>query len=81
MPTLFGMMGLVVGVGLLPLFPLLHWLEVERFELPPTRQATVALLVNAATSTVLPDLLLSQAVVMTCARHAARAAAAMRGVS
>ena len=47
------------------LFPLLHYSGIERFELPPSRQATLALLVNAATSTVLPDLLLAKAVMMT----------------
>ena len=52
MPTLFGMMGLVCTLALLPLFPLLHYCGVESFELPPSRSATIALLVNAATSTV-----------------------------
>ena len=47
------------------LFPLLHYSGIERFELPPSRQATLALLVNAATSTVLPDVLLAKAVMMT----------------
>jgi len=65
MPSLFGMMGLVCATALLPLFPLLHYSGIERFELPPSRQATLALLVNAATSTVLPDLLLAKAVMMT----------------
>jgi len=65
MPTLFGMMGVVCAIALLPLFPLLHYGGIERFELPPSHQATLSLLVNAATSTVLPDLLLAQAVMMT----------------
>ena len=65
MPSLFGMMGAVCAIGLLPLFPILHYGGVERFELPPSRSATIALLVNAATSTVLPDVILAQAVVMT----------------
>lgn len=65
MPSLFGMIGLVCMIGALPLFPLLHVYGIERFELPPTRSAAVALLVNAATSTVLPDMLLAKAVMMT----------------
>ena len=65
MPSLFGMIGLVLALALLPLFPVLHHLGVERFELPPSRSATLSLLVNAATSTVLPDMLLARAVVMT----------------
>lgn len=65
MPSLFGMIGMVCAIGLLPLFPLLHVLGVEQFELPPSKQATLALIVNAVSSTVLPDLLLAQAVVMT----------------
>ena len=65
MPSLFGMIGLVCAVAALPLFPLLHYGGIETFELPPTQTATLALLLNAATSTVLPDMLLAQAVVMT----------------
>ena len=65
MPSLFGMMGLVCTLVLLPLFPLLHYGGVEYFELPPTRSATLSLLVNAATSTVLPDMLLAKAIMMT----------------
>lgn len=65
MPSLFGMMGLVCACALLPVFPLLHYGGVERFELPPSRHATFSLLLNAATSTVLPDLLLAKAVMMT----------------
>ena len=65
MPSLFGMMGVVNTLALLPLFPLLHYGGVEIFELPPSRSATISLLVNAATSTVLPDMLLAQAIMMT----------------
>ena len=65
MPSLFGMMGIVCTLALLPLFPLLHYGGVEKFELPPSRSATISLLVNAATSTVLPDMLLAQAIMMT----------------
>ena len=65
MPSLFGMMGVVCTLALLPLFPLLHWGAVETFQLPPSRSATISLLVNAATSTVLPDMLLAQAIMMT----------------
>jgi solute carrier family 35 protein F5 len=65
MPTLFGMIGLVCAVAVLPLFPLLHFGGVERFELPPSQSAAFALVLNAATSTVLPDMLLARAVMMT----------------
>lgn len=65
MPALFGMMGIVCTLALLPLFPLLHYGGIESFELPPTRSAALALLVNAATSTVLPDMLLARAIMMT----------------
>ena len=65
MPSLFGMMGIVCTLSLLPLFPLLHYGGIESFELPPTRYAALALLINAATSTVLPDMLLAQAIMMT----------------
>lgn len=64
-PSLFGMIGCVCSVCTLPIFPLLHYAGVETFELPSTHTATLALLLNAATSTVLPDMLLAQAVVMT----------------
>lgn len=65
MPSLFGMMGVVCTLAVLPLFPLLHYGGVESLELPPTRSATAALLINAATSTVLPDMLLAKAIMMT----------------
>lgn len=48
-----------------PLFPLLHFSGVELFAVPPSQQAVSALLLNAVLSTVLPDMLLAQAVVMT----------------
>ena len=65
MPSLFGMIGLVSAVCFAPLFPLFHYSGVEEFELPPTRSALLAVLLNAVLSTVLPDMLLAQAVVMT----------------
>jgi solute carrier family 35 protein F5 len=65
MPSLFGMIGLVSAVCFAPLFPLFHYSGVEEFELPPTRQALCAVVLNAILSTVLPDMLLAQAVVMT----------------
>mmetsp|Transcript_65402 Transcript_65402/g.108698 ORF Transcript_65402/g.108698 Transcript_65402/m.108698 type:complete len:419 (+) Transcript_65402:49-1305(+) len=65
MPSLFGSVGFTCSICFLPLFPLLHFSGVETFELPPSRAALGALLVNAILSTVLPDMLLAQAVVMT----------------
>lgn len=65
MPSLFGMIGLVSAICFAPLFPLFHYTGVEEFELPPTRSAVLAVLLNALLSTVLPDMLLAQAVVMT----------------
>ena len=40
-------------------------LGTQTFELPPTSRATLSMLFSAATSTVLPDMLLAKAVVMT----------------
>ena len=65
MPSLFGMIGLVSAICFAPLLPLFHYTGVEEFELPPTRSALLAVLLNALLSTVLPDMLLAQAVVMT----------------
>jgi len=65
MPSLFGMIGLTASCCFAPLFPLLHFTGVEQFELPQSRSAVAALLLNAFLSTVLPDMLLAQAVVMT----------------
>ena len=48
-----------------PLFLLFHYSGVEEFELPPTRGALLAVAINALLSTVLPDMLLALAVVMT----------------
>mmetsp|Transcript_41170 Transcript_41170/g.90379 ORF Transcript_41170/g.90379 Transcript_41170/m.90379 type:complete len:361 (+) Transcript_41170:390-1472(+) len=65
MPSLFGGIGLSAALLFLPLFPLLHFSGVEPFELPPSRSALAAVLLNALLSTVLPDMLLAKAVVMT----------------
>lgn len=65
MPSLFGLLGLTAACAFAPLFPLLHLTGIERFELPRSNAAWGATLINAVLSTVLPDMLLAQAVVMT----------------
>jgi len=65
MPSLFGMIGFVSAICFLPLFPILHFCGVETFRLVPSYSALGTLLFSAATSTVLPDMLLAKAVVMT----------------
>lgn len=65
MPSLFGMMGFVSMFCFLPLFPMLHFTGVETFGLLPSSNAVWTMLLSAATSTVLPDMLLAKAVVMT----------------
>ena len=42
------MIGLVSALCFAPLFPLFHYSGVEEFELPPTRSALFAVLLNAA---------------------------------
>ncbi|KAL8914244.1 MAG: hypothetical protein Q9171_001115 [Xanthocarpia ochracea] len=48
----FGFVGLFNIIFLLPGFPILHYLDVEPFELPPTRRVWTIILVNSAASLV-----------------------------
>lgn len=48
----FGFVGLFNLVILLPGFPILHYLDVESFELPPSKRITTIVLINSATSLV-----------------------------
>ena len=52
MPLFFGFVGLFNLVTLLPGFPILHFLDIETFELPPTKRILAIVLINSATSLV-----------------------------
>src|SRR5262249_27470921 len=64
MPLFFGLVGLFNTIFLLPLFPILHWTGLERFQFPPTRRIWTILLVNSA-SGLLSDLLWAYALLLT----------------
>ena len=52
MTLFFGFVGLFNLVTLLPGFPILHFLGIEKFELPPTKRILAIVLINSATSLV-----------------------------
>ena len=52
MTLFFGFVGLFNLVTLLPGFPIIHFLGIEKFELPPTKRILTIVLVNSATSLV-----------------------------
>ena len=52
MTLFFGFVGLFNLVTLLPGFPILHFLNIEKFELPPTKRILAIVLINSATSLV-----------------------------
>ena len=52
MTLFFGFVGLFNLVTLLPGFPILHFIGIEKFELPPTKRILTIVLVNSATSLV-----------------------------
>jgi solute carrier family 35, member F5 len=52
MPLFFGFIGLFNVLALWPGLIILHYTEVEKFELPPTRRILTILLLNAASSTI-----------------------------
>lgn len=52
MTLFFGFVGLFNILTLLPGFPVLHFLGVEKFELPPTKRILAIVLINSATSLV-----------------------------
>ena len=47
MPLFFGLVGLCNALLLFPLFPLLHYTHIERFQLPPTARIWKILLINS----------------------------------
>jgi solute carrier family 35, member F5 len=49
-PLLFGLVDLINTVLLLPLFPILSILNIETFQLPPTRRIWTILIVNSISS-------------------------------
>ena len=52
MTLFFGFVGLFNLVTLLPGFPIMHFLGIEKFELPPTKRVLAIVLINSATSLV-----------------------------
>ena len=52
MTLFFGFVGLFNLVTLLPGFPILHFLGIEKFELPPTKHVLAIVLINSVTSLV-----------------------------
>ncbi|KAI9022919.1 hypothetical protein CLU79DRAFT_749523 [Phycomyces nitens] len=65
MPLFFGFVGAFNVILLWPVFPLLHWLGLETFELPPTSILWVMVLLNAFIGTFLSDYLWLLAMLMT----------------
>ena len=64
MPLFFGLVGLCNFVLLFPLFPVLHYTGLERFQLPPTQRIWTILLVNSLFS-LLSDICWAYAMVLT----------------
>ena len=64
MPLFFGLVGLINTVLLLPVFPILSVLNIESFQLPPTRRIWTILLVNSFSS-LLSDVCWAYAMVLT----------------
>jgi solute carrier family 35, member F5 len=64
MPLFFGLVGLCNAVLLFPLFPLLHYTHIERFQLPTTPRIWKILLINSACS-LLSDVCWAYAMVLT----------------
>lgn len=52
MPTFFGFVGLFNVVLLFPLFPVLHFSGIERFDVPPTGKIWLILMTNSISSLV-----------------------------
>ena len=52
MMLFFGFVGLFNLIVLLPGFPILHFLGIETFEIPPTKRIMAIVLINSATSLV-----------------------------
>ena len=64
MPLFFGLVGMFNFFLLLPLFPILHWIGVEPFALPPNRRIWTILIINSASS-LLSDLCWAYAMILT----------------
>jgi solute carrier family 35 protein F5 len=64
MPLFFGLVGLCNALLLFPLFPLLHYTHIERFQLPPTSRIWKILMMNSAFS-LFSDICWAYAMVLT----------------
>lgn len=64
MPLFFGFVGLFGVIILLPGFPLLHLIGMEKFQLPPSRRIVTIILINAAIS-LLSDIAWAYAMLLT----------------
>lgn len=64
MPLFFGLVGVFNLILLFPMFPVLHYTKLERFQLPPSRRIWTILLVNSVSS-LLSDICWAYAMVLT----------------
>jgi solute carrier family 35, member F5 len=64
MPLFFALVGLCNALLLFPLFPLLHYTHIERFQLPPTPRIWKILIINSAFS-LFSDICWAYAMVLT----------------
>jgi solute carrier family 35, member F5 len=64
MPLFFGLVGLCNALLLFPLFPVLHYTHIERFQLPPTPRIWKILIINSVFS-LLSDICWAYAMVLT----------------
>lgn len=63
MPYLFGLIGLLLTICLLPCIPILHVLHIERFALP-SRATLITLTLNGLLGSVLSNMLLARAMIL-----------------
>jgi solute carrier family 35 protein F5 len=64
MPLFFGLVGLCNALLLFPLFPVLHYTHIERFQLPPTPRIWKILMINS-TFSLFSDVCWAYAMVLT----------------
>ena len=64
MPLFFGLVGAWNFILLLPLFPVLHWIGIETFELPPTSRIWWILVLNSVAA-LASDIAWAYAMVLT----------------
>jgi solute carrier family 35 protein F5 len=64
MPLFFGLVGLCNAILLFPLFPVLHYTHIERFQLPTTPRIWKILMINSACS-LFSDVCWAYAMVLT----------------